>query len=207
MRVLFRLIEIVLIAAVAGIGVLAVSFWLSQGEMIERAQQEGGALHGPISNDPLSLAERAIVIDEFSQSWGTEGVPCRTAALVWADIAGSGAPPTPVSQRLASMLLSNQHGASVRWQLSRLVIACQLEQRFDDTQMLRAWLSKLNFGHNISGVDDAAQAIFGEAVDKLDAEESAKLAALVRNPGLRDHPDLWAQRAQAIVVKMAARAQ
>ena len=206
MRLLFRLFEILLLVAAVAVATVGVTFWLNQGAVIDRAER-GGVLHQTFSTAPLSLAERAVMIDQFSQTWETDGVPCRTASLVWADIVGNGAPATPVSQKLATALMPGQSITSVRWQLSRIVIACQLEQRLDDTQMLRAWLSTVNFGQHVIGIDNASQAVFGKPTDQLGAEEAAKLAALVRSPGLKDHPDLWAQRAQAIVVKMAGRAQ
>src|SRR5262249_40332967 len=110
----------------------------------------------------------------------------------------------PVSQMLSTAILAEHHGTSVRWQVRRLVIACQLEQRYGDAQMFRAWLATASFGLTSHGADAAAQTLFSKPANALNAEESAKLAALLRRPGLRTQPDKWAQAAQAVIQRVNA---
>ena len=202
-RTAFRLFLVLLFLAVAAPAAIAITFWVDQSSVIARAEQSG-ALHQPENH--LNTVERTIAIDQFSQTWGTRALPCRTLSLLWTDLSTQDiVPPSmPVSQRLATILVGNQHGASVRWQLSRLVVSCQLEQRYNDTRMFRAWLSTAFFGQNMRGVESAAQSVFAKPAAILNTEESAKLAALLHAPGLRNQPDRWARAAQQISARIAA---
>jgi penicillin-binding protein 1A len=112
-----------------------------------------------------------------------------------------------VSQKFATALLADRRATSVRWQVRRFVVACRLEQRFDDRQLLRMWLATASFGQDAVGLESAAQAIFGKPSRDLNAEESARLAALLRAPSLRNQPDRWAERARSIQERVAAQAQ
>ena len=206
-RALFRLFVIVLIVAFLGCVGVAVSFWMESDAVIARAAEEGAFAQPPNGDPHLTMAEHTIALDQFSQTWGTRATPCRTAALLWTDLTTPNAtiPGMPVSQRLATALLARQGGGtSIRRQLQRIVVACQLEQRFDDTPLLRAWLATAYFGENARGIDGAAQAIFGKPAAALSADEAARLAALLRAPNLRNLPDAWTQRAERIKERVTA---
>jgi monofunctional biosynthetic peptidoglycan transglycosylase len=86
----------------------------------------------------------------------------------------------------------------------RLIVSCQLEQRFDDRQLLRLWLGRASFGRDVVGLENAAQAIFGKPSSALNRDESARLAALLRAPSLRTQPERWTERAREIEERVAA---
>jgi len=200
----FRLVVVLLFLAVAAQIAVAVSVWMDGDAVIARAGQAGAFRQG--GGQRLTTAERTIAIDQFGDTWGVRAFPCRTLAIVWNDMTSTSDtinPSMPVSQRLAAGFLANR-GASVRAQLRRFVVACELEQRFDDTQLLRAWLATANFGPNAIGLESAAQAVFAKHADALDADEAAKLAALLRRPSLRDQLDRWTQQAHAVSERVAA---
>lgn len=203
-RAFLRLFIALLFIAVAVPTGIAISFWFDQGPVAAQASAND-AVRQPLVNGRLSAAERTIAIDQFGPTWGMRAFPCRTGALIWTDITDPDQAilSTPVSQKLATALLSDR-GNSVRTRLRRFVVACQLEQRFSDAQMLRAWLSTASFGQNLRGVENAAQTVFAKPASALNAEESAKLAALLRSPGLRAQPDQWTRRAQQIQAHVAA---
>jgi membrane peptidoglycan carboxypeptidase len=143
-------------------------------------------------------------MNEFRDTWLTHATPCRTLAFVWYDLTDQAAPQgISVSQKFATALLPDNRGTSIRWQIRRLIVACQLEQRFNDRQLLRLWLARASFGRDAEGVEAAAQMIFGKPSTALNAEEAARLTALLRGPGLRTRPEDWTERARVIQERVA----
>jgi hypothetical protein len=207
MRAVFIFVVLLLLIVLAVPATFAVQFWMDGGAVVARAGQRG-ALRASAVRGPLTTAERTIAMNEFAETWNVRAVPCRTAAFLWTDISTDTAPAgTPVSQKLAAALMADRRGTSVRWQLKRFVVACQLEMRFSDPQLLRAWLANASFGQDAVGLENAAQSVFGKPSRELNAEESARLAALLRAPSLRTQPERWAERAQAIQERVAPRLQ
>jgi hypothetical protein len=202
---MFIFLVLLLLIAMAVPVTFAAQFWMDGGSVIARAEQRG-ALRAPAASGRLSTAERTIAMNEFPGTWNMQAIPCRTLAFLWSDLSSPDwrHPGMPVSQRFATVLLSDRRGTSVRWQLRRFVVACQLERRFDDARLLRMWLATVNFGQGAVGLESAAQSIFEKPSRELNAEESARLAALLRAPNLRDQPDRWAERAQSIQARVAA---
>ncbi len=112
----------------------------------------------------------------------------------------------PVSQNLSTALLMRQRPEqSIRRDFQRLFVACELERRYSDTQMLRAWLSTAYFGVEPFGIENAAHVIFGKSVADLNSDESARLTALLHAPTLRRNPDRWTARARIIAERASAK--
>lgn len=206
MRVVFIFVVILVLIALAVPAAFGVQIWMDGQAVLTRAEQSG-ALRGA-SAGQLNMAERTIAMNEFRETWRSRAIPCRTLATLWADITTDYAPQSlPVSHKLATSLLGEPRQTSIRWQMRRLIVACQLEQRFDDRQLLRVWLTHASFGRGAEGIETAAQTIFGKPSRALDAEESAKLTALLRAPSLRTQPERWAERAHEIEERVAPRGQ
>jgi hypothetical protein len=198
MRAVFIFIVLLLLIVLAVPVTFAVQLWSDGRAVIVRAEQRGD-LRASATRGGLSTAERTIAMNEFRETWGSRAMPCRTLANLWADLTTDTAPlGTPVSQKLATALMGDRRATSVRWQLRRFVVACQLELRYDDPKLLRAWLANASFGEGLVGMESAAQAAFGKSSRELNAEESARLAVLLRAPSLRTQPERWAERAQQI---------
>jgi hypothetical protein len=203
MRAVFIFVVILLLIAMAVPATFAVRFWMDGQSVLARAEQRG-ALRAPAARGPLTGVERTIAMNEFRTTWRTHGTPCRTAAFLWADLTTDDAPHgVSASQRFAMSVLGERNESSIRWQIRRLIVACQLEQRFDDPRLLRMWLARASFGERLEGIEIAAQAIFGKPSRDLNAEESAKLAVLLRAPSLRNQPERWAERAAALQAHLA----
>ncbi|MCX7358549.1 MAG: transglycosylase domain-containing protein [Alphaproteobacteria bacterium] len=202
MRVVFIFIVIcVLIGLTVPIG-FAVRWWMDGQAVLAEAERDG-AIWTPESNR-LTVIERTVAMDQFRDTWLTHAAPCRTLAFAWYDLTDQNPPDGfSVSQRLATDLPSERRERSIRWHIGRLVVACQLEQRFNDRQLLRLWLAHAYFGRDAEGVEAASQLIFDKPSAALNAEEAAKLAALLRGPGLRSRPEDWATRARAIQERVA----
>lgn len=206
MRVVFIFIVIMLLIAIAVPVGFAAKFWTDAGSIVGQAER-AGALRTSPAGRPLTMVERTIAMNEFGDTWRSRAMPCRTLFVLWNDITTERAPNAiPVSQRFATTLLGVQQGTSVRWQVRRLVVACQLEQRFDDRQILRMWLESAYFGRDAVGLENAAQTVFGKPSRALTAEEAARLTALLRAPSLRTQPERWAERGRLIEERVALRA-
>ncbi|HET9230578.1 MAG TPA: transglycosylase domain-containing protein, partial [Vitreimonas sp.] len=171
-----------------------------------RAEQ-GGAL-GRVRAGRLSTAEYTVAMNEFRETWRSQAMPCRTLANLWADLTNESAPDTlPVSHKFAGTLMGERRQNSIRWQVRRYIVSCQLEQRFDDRQLLRLWLDEASFGGDLMGIEPASQAIFNKPSSALNRNESARLAALLRAPSLRGQPERWTERAGQIEARVAGPAQ
>lgn len=202
------LLLVVLAVVAIPVIVMLMLWWDAAGEV---ADAEKAGLVGAQSGAPLTVVERTIAIAEFEDSWNVRAVPCRGIAGLWASATGdnhrSGAAPG-VSVVLATYLMQTAHAErNMRSELRRLLVACQLEQRYSDTDMLRAWLKHAYFGAGLNGVEDASRIVFGKSAAELDAGESARLAALLGGPRLRQHPDQWAERALSIEKRVSAVSQ
>lgn len=203
MRAVFIFVVILLLIGFAVPATFAVRFWMDGSAVVARAEQAGD-LRVP-ARGALTPVERTIAMSEFRSTWRTHGAPCRTLLLIWTDLTADDAPQgMPVSQRVSAALLGEQQGTSIRWQIRRLIVACQLEQRFDDAQLLRLWLTDAYFGRNETGIETASQSIFGKPSSQLNAEESARLAVLLKGPGLRSNPELWTERAGQLRERLTA---
>lgn len=203
-RAVFIFVVLLLLIGMAVPVVFAVRFWVDGSAVVARAEQSG-ALRVP-ARGALTPVERTIAMSEFRSTWKTHGQPCRTLFFIWTDLTSEDAPRgAPVSQRVSTHLLGEQQGTSIRWQIRRLISACQLERRFSDPQLLRLWLATAYFGSNETGIETASQAIFGKPSNQLNGEESSRLAVLLRAPGLRSNPERWAERARELRERIAPR--
>ncbi|MDP3459498.1 MAG: transglycosylase domain-containing protein [Hyphomonas sp.] len=205
MKMVRRVILLILITSVAVPAAAFAVVWNQAAAAIERSEAVGTLRH-PRSDSDLTVAERAVAIAEFESTWNVRNDPCRSIAQLWNTATHSGTPPPgmPVSSRLAATILMEvEQERSLRLQFVRLFADCQLEQRYSDTQMLRAWLSNAHFGAGSFGIENAAQSLFGKYAADLSAWESAKLAALLRTPRLRNDPESWSERATFVADRVA----
>lgn len=204
MRVVFIFIVLLLLLGIAVPIGIAAKLWMDAGAVVARAERDG-ELRATPAGAPLTTVERTIAMYEFRDTWRSRALPCRTLFSLWNEIAteqpSSG---LSVSQKLAATVPADQP-RSIRWQVRSLLVACQLEQRFDDRQILRMWLARANFGRDAIGIENAAQTIFGKPSRSLSVEEAARLTALLRAPSLRTQPERWAERGRLIEDRVSVR--
>ncbi len=207
MKVLRAFLIFALFVFVATPFLAAAVLWFDAGEAIADAEQ-AGALSSPANDAPLSVAEHAIVAIEFGRVWNVRPAPCRAFVNLWEYLSGSdvrtlaGASP---SIALATQMLNQQAPErTLHRQFRRVALACRLEGRFTDAQMLRAWLQSAYFGVEPFGIERASLVLFGKPAAALDAAESARLAALLRAPSLRRDPARWEERARLVEERVAA---
>jgi penicillin-binding protein 1C len=94
-----------------------------------------------------------------------------------------------ITQQVAELLLRRQHAgtrqAGWRQQLWEAVLALRLEHRFSKDEILALYLNLAPYGNQIEGVQRAARAYFGRALqadDPITPAQAAYLAALPQQP-------------------------
>ena len=196
---------IVVLLAVAAPLIFLTVIWMDAASAIERAERDGLVER---RSGPLSIVEETAAFSEFGGSWDVSERPCRTLRDIARAIAAQGqrAPYGSVATRFAGTMLQMQSPErSLRRHLTEAAVACQLEQRYDDTSLLRAWLDRASFGEDAHGIEAAAQSIIGKDAAALSAYESAQLIALLKGPSIRSRPEQWAERSGLIAERVAER--
>jgi hypothetical protein len=198
---IFRLVTGVLTLAVVALAVGLGFIWYDGSRMMGRAEESGWLTPAP-DEAPLSLFETTVAKGIFGRTWDQGGFPCRTAARFWSYYTGDKSHPPggmSISQILArDISYEVEASQSLGSQIRQLSLACQLEGKHSDTDLLRLWIRRANFGNSLTGPDAAAQAIFDKAPGALNATESSKLAALLSQPGLQNDPEQWNASAKRI---------
>jgi hypothetical protein len=206
--VIWSLIAVAILAA--PFGMKLAEHWRDTTTEIASAL-EAGALT-VAEGGPLTLAEKAVVVAEFGDTWGYAGRPCRAldVATLSRFLAGSdeGLPEAAVSFTVArAVLLRDAEGMNaLEWHYRNALLSCRLDRRYTDKQLLRMWLPHADFGNNVYGIDNAARTYFGKPADELGLEEAARLAALLRNPSYYvEREDVWSERARRIAARVEER--
>jgi hypothetical protein len=195
----FRLVTAVLSIAVVlfavGIGFL----WYDGSRILDRANTSGWLTPKP-DDTPMTVFEDTASKYMFGRTWNETGFPCRTGARFW--FHHTGKPDRrgfSISQVVArDISYEVEASQSLRSQVRQLSVSCLLEGRASDTELLRLWLRRASFGPGLTGLDVASQAIFNKAPSLLDQVESAKLVALIYEPGLRSQLADWESRGNII---------
>lgn len=110
-----------------------------------------------------------------------------------------------ISQQLVKNLYFNSAERSMARKARELVLAIQLEQRCSKDKILEMYLNQVYFGRGAYGIEMAAQRFFGKSADRLNINESAFLAGMVKAPStLSRAANITAalQRRNEILVRM-----
>lgn len=194
------------------------SEWRDAGSTISEAARDG-VLPAEVSDAPLTLAEQAVVAAEFNDTWNRNGFPCTSLDAIWIArllievaqgdyIGGGGRSGTTVAYAVTKVLIvpEMRFERSTDRVIQEPLIACQLEHRYTNQQLLRMYLPQAYFGKREYGLHAAAQAYFGKHENELTVDEAARLAALLRAPNqYANNEERWAERAQLIAERMEAR--
>jgi hypothetical protein len=200
-RLVTAVLSLVAVLFVVGIGIL----WFDGSRVIDRASASGWFTPKP-TDPPMTVFESTTAKAMFGPTWNEKGFPCRTASRFWLHYAaGPDRRGLSISQVVArDISYEIEASQSLGSQARQLSVACLLESKHSDTELLRLWLRRANFGEGAVGLDAASQAIFNKAPSLLNAEESAKLIALIYQPSLRSERDKWNQRADLVARRAAA---
>ena len=100
-----------------------------------------------------------------------------------------------VTQQLAKNLFLSPERTFGR-KMQELVLSFWLEHEFSKTQIMEMYLNRVWFGHGATGADAAARRYFGTSAARLNLQEAATLAGMLKAPS-RLNPITSPERARA----------
>lgn len=200
-RLVTAVLSLAIVLFVVGIGFL----WFDGSRIVDRASDSGWFTPKP-SDAPMTVFETTASKAMFGPTWEEKGFPCRTAArFLFHYTKAPDRRGLSISQVVARDIgYEVEASQSLGSQTRQLSVACLIEGKHSDTDLLRLWLRRANFGEGLLGLDAASETIFNKAPSLLNPEESAKLIALIYQPSLRDQRDKWDQRADLVARRAAA---
>lgn len=86
-----------------------------------------------------------------------------------------------LTQQFAGNAMVGRRRSIIR-KIRELMLACQLERKYDKDQLLELYLNWIPYGHNAYGIEQAAKNYFAISAKNLTLAESATLAALPQRP-------------------------
>jgi len=102
-----------------------------------------------------------------------------------------------LTMQLAKLLFLQDSG-TIKYKLTQILVAFQLEHRFSKQQIFEIYANQIPLGQrgsfSINGFGEGAQAFFGKDVHQLDLAECAMLAGMIQSPS-RLNPFRHADRA------------
>ena len=202
-RSILRVFGAALFLIVVGAGAMIAYFWADASSLMTRADDKGWL---PPANDaPLSTFETTLAKAEFGETWDHKVFPCRSVSRAWSALTGGQPTGQPVSQLVSREFRYDLHqdfgalGNGVR----QTALACVLESKLSDTQLLRIWVGRLFLSRNLKSAEEASSTLFGKPLNQLDETQSAKLVALIRSPALRDDQEHWDRETASILARLA----
>lgn len=86
-----------------------------------------------------------------------------------------------LTQQFAGNAMVGRRRSIIR-KVRELMLACQLERKYDKDQLLELYLNWIPYGHNAYGIEQAAKNYFAVSAKDLSVAQSATLAALPQRP-------------------------
>lgn len=127
---------------------------------------------------------QAVVATEDHRFWDHHGLDkLRTLKALWVTLfqAGKIQGASTITQQLAKNLFFSYQRTYTR-KFREMMVALQIESRFEKSEILEAYLNQIPFGVGAFGVEQAARAFFGKRAQNLSLAESALLAGLPKSP-------------------------
>jgi penicillin-binding protein 1B len=160
---------------------------------------------------PQTLVQAVLAIEDrrFFEHSGINYVSIISWA--WHDMIGDrkhrgGA--STLTMQLAKLLIVSDTG-TIRYKLSQIVVALQLEHRFSKQQIFEMYANQAPLGQqgsfSIDGFGEASQVYFGKDVHHLDLAECAFLAGIIQRPSYFNpfhHPERAIERRNVVLDSM-----
>src|SRR6202795_1897558 len=155
------------------------------------------------------LLKDAILTTEdqhFEEHWGVDFT--RVAGAAWRNVLAhrvvEGA--STVSMQLAGTLFLDRSDRRMGRKVQEALLALQIERHYSKQQIFTMYCNQIYLSHGNYGFEAASEYYFGKPVGKLNVQEAALLAGLIRGPSYS--PILHPQRALArrnLVLELMAR--
>ncbi len=166
----------------------AVEVYDRHGRLLRVVRTKEGELALPVELDELSpYVVPALLAAEdrrFFEHSGVDALAIGRAALqaLAAGRVVSGA--STLTQQLARNLVPRPRNLAGKWR--ELVVALRIERELDKRQILREYLSRIEFGPAVRGIEAASRFYFDKPAKELSLAEAAALVAIPRGPSLYD---------------------
>ena len=137
----------------------------------------------PLQEIPLHVRQATIAVED-ARFYSHSGVDfLGVLRALWVNFrAGEvkeGA--STITQQVARSLFLTRERTLAR-KLREAILAYRIEQRFSKDQILEMYLNQIFYGHNIYGVEAAAQVYFGKSIKDMTLAEGALIAGLPSAP-------------------------
>ncbi len=158
------------------------------GQLIRELRSKDGQLSSRVSLGELSeLVVPALLAAEdarFYQHPGIDPLAMLRAAgqALWQRKLVSGA--STLTQQLARSVVPRPRTFWGKWR--ELAIALRIEHSLSKSQVLEAYLNRVEFGPNVRGIEAASRYYLDKPAAKLDLAEAALLVSIPRGPTLYD---------------------
>jgi len=113
-----------------------------------------------------------------------------------------------LTMQLAKLLIVADTG-TIKYKVSQIVVAFQLEHRFNKQQIFEMYANEIPLGQrgsfSINGFGEASEVYFGKDVNKLDLAECAFLAGIIQRPSYFNpfhHPERTIERRNLVLDSM-----
>ncbi len=157
----------------------------------------------PVLKDAILTTED----QHFEQHWGVDFT--RVAGAAWKDVLAKrvveGA--STITMQLAGTLFLDRSDRRMGRKVQEALLALQIERHYSKEQIFTMYGNQIYLSHGNYGFEAASEYYFGKPVGKLNVQEAALLAGMIRGPSYS--PILHPQRALArrnLVIELMARA-
>lgn len=139
----------------------------------------------PVKYDdlPQNLVD-AVVATEDRRFYDHSGIDGRGTARAFAYLGSKGGAST-ITQQLAKLLFSDTPDSTLERLMQKVkewIIATRLERQYTKQEIITMYLNKQDFLYNAVGIRSASKIYFGKEPKDLNVEESAVIAAMLKNP-------------------------
>ena len=157
---------------------------------------------------PQILKDAILTTEDqhFEQHWGVDFT--RVAGAAWKDLLAhrvvEGA--STITMQLAGTLFLDRSDRRMGRKIQESLLALQIERHYSKQQIFTMYCNQIYLSHGNYGFEAASEYYFGKPVGKLNVQEAALLAGLIRGPSYS--PILHPQRALArrnLVLDLMAR--
>src|SRR5579864_7316415 len=146
---------------------------------------------------PQVLKDAILTTEDqhFEEHWGVDFT--RVAGAAWKDLVAhrvvEGA--STITMQLAWTLFLDRTDRRMGRKIQEALLALQIERHYSKEQIFTMYCNQIYLSHGNYGFEAASEYYFGKPVGKLNVQEAAMLAGLIRGPSYS--PVLHAQRALA----------
>lgn len=179
----------------------------ADGSLLTRLFKQNRALV-PLTQVPRSM-RRAVLAAEDARFFHHEGFDIRSLAraaianLREKQVVQGG---STITQQYVGNTFFRTPPDSLEKKAQELRLSLELERTTSKRDILERYLNSVYFGEGAYGVQAASESFFGHPASRLDLEESAQLAAVIKSPASydpRSHPRRSRMRRNYVLDRMA----